>query len=170
MGLTGFLEVLFSVSPLHNQPERIEQGAGDYIFKLTLESDLTKEVYLQRALWTTQYVPGFDIPGKRARKLPKTDALINLPIYAKYAKLRLDQVPMQKVLFELHEPQNRAHIKTLKDLLQSALESEGLKDQYTIFAYQDIIDNTANVSSMKLLQASSVLTESTDLMLNSFRP
>lgn len=38
----------------------------------------------------TQYAPGFQIPGKRGRKMAKTDALISLPMYAKYAKLRID--------------------------------------------------------------------------------
>jgi len=36
------------------------------------------------------YAPGFQIPGKRGRKMLKTDALISLPMYAKYARLRLD--------------------------------------------------------------------------------
>ena len=89
----------------------------------------------------TNYAPGFQIPGKRGRKMPKTDALISLPMFAKYAKMRVDQIPMTRLLLDMHEPYNRSHIKHLKDSMQSLLDNEGLKDQYTIFAYQDIIDN-----------------------------
>ena len=63
----------------------------------------------------TNYAPGFSIPGKRGRKLPKTDALISLPMFAKYSGLRLDQIPMTRLLVDLHEPYNLSHIKFLKD-------------------------------------------------------
>ena len=53
---------------------------------------------------------------------------------------------MTRLLLDMHEPYNRSHIKYLKDSLQSLLDSEGLKDQYTVFSYLDIIDNTSKVS------------------------
>jgi hypothetical protein len=77
--------------------------------------------------------------------MAKTDALISLPMYAKYAKLRLDQIPMVRLLLDMHEPSNREHIKILKDQMQTILDNEGLKDQYTTFAYQDILDNSSKV-------------------------
>jgi len=83
----------------------------------------------------TNYAPGFQIPGKRGRKMPKTDSLISLPMYAKYSRLRLDQIPMTRLLLDLHDNFNTSHIKFLKDNLQTVLEAEGLKDQYTIFAF-----------------------------------
>ena len=67
-------------------------------------------------------------------------------MYAKYAKLRIDQIPMTKLLLDMREPSNRSHIKLLKDSMQSLLDREGLKDYYTIFAYQDVLDNTSKVS------------------------
>ena len=56
-------------------------------------------------------------------------------MYAKYAKLRIDQIPMTKLLLDMREPYNRSHIKILKDSMQSLLDREGLKDYYTIFAF-----------------------------------
>ena len=78
--------------------------------------------------------------------MPKTDGLISLPMYAKYSRLRLDQIPMTRLLLDMQEPYNRDHIKFLKDSMQTILESEGLKDQYTIFAFNDILDNSVKVS------------------------
>jgi len=43
----------------------------------------------------------------------------------------------------MHEPYNRSHIKFLKDSMQSLLDNDGLKDQYTIFAYHDVLDNSS---------------------------
>lgn len=78
--------------------------------------------------------------------MPKTDGLISLPMYAKYSRLRLDQIPMTRLLLDMHEPYNRDHIKFLKDSMQTILEFEGLKDQYTIFTFNDILDNSVKVS------------------------
>ena len=83
--------------------------------------------------------------------MPKTDGLISLPMYAKYSRLRLDQIPMTRLLLDMHEPYNREHIKFLKDSVQTILESEGLKDQYTIFAFNDILDNSVKVSCQTIL-------------------
>ena len=47
--------------------------------------------------------------------MPKTDGLISLPMYAKYSRLRLDQIPMTRLLLDMREPYNRDHIKFLKD-------------------------------------------------------
>ena len=40
----------------------------------------------------------------------------------------MDQIPMTRLLFDLQDPENRSHIKFLKDSVQSILDSEGLKD------------------------------------------
>ena len=90
MGVMGFVEMLFMLNTLHDQPARIENGSGNYLYRLQLEQDLTHVEYMQRPIFMTQYAPGFQIPGKRGRKMAKTDALISLPMYAKYAKLRID--------------------------------------------------------------------------------
>ena len=48
---------------------------------------------------------------------------------------------MTKLLIKLKEPQNRSHIKHLKDSMQNALEQDGLKDRFTIWSYMDVLDN-----------------------------
>jgi len=41
MGVMGFVEMLFMLNTLHDQPHRIESGYGSFLFKLQLESDLS---------------------------------------------------------------------------------------------------------------------------------
>ena len=123
----GFVEMLFGVFTLYDQPERFERG-GSYFIRLILERDLSNTEYMTRPIWMTNYAPGFLIPGKRGRKLAKTDALMSLPMYAKFARLRIDQIPMQRLVLDLHEPDNRSHIDFVKEALQTILDSEGLKD------------------------------------------
>ena len=115
--------------PLYDQPDRIENKEyGNFVFKLRMETDQYMIEYLQRALWTLEYCPGFNIMGRGSRKLPYQDGLISIPMYAKYARLRLDQVPMEKLAIKLKDPTNKSHIKFLKDALQQTLEQEGFKD------------------------------------------
>ena len=148
MGVMGFVEMLFMVSTLHDQPERIANGHGSFLYKLMLESDLSTTEYIQRPIFMTNYAPGFKIPGKRGRKMANTDALVSLPLYAKYSRQRIDQISFTRLLIDPVDPYNRASNKFLKDSIQTILEAEGLKDQYTIFAYQDILDNSENVSNL----------------------
>ena len=119
----GFIESLYMVNVLHDQPEKIEKGQyGSFLFKLLLESDLSTREYIQRPIWLANYAPGFQIPGKRGRKMTKTDSVISLPMYAKYSRLNLDQIPMTRLLLNMHEPDNHDHIKHLKDSLVKILE------------------------------------------------
>lgn len=37
----------------------------------------------------------------------------------------------------------------MKDSIQNALELEGYKDQFTIWSYQDILENSKNVSYLE---------------------
>ena len=90
MGVMGFVEMLFMLNTLHDQPDRIRNGMGSFLYRLMLEQDLTNVEYMQRPIFMTNYAPGFQLPGKRGRKKPITDGLISLPMYAKYAKLRID--------------------------------------------------------------------------------
>jgi hypothetical protein len=62
---------------------------------------------------------------------------------------------MTRLLLDMHEPYNRSHIKFLKDSMQSLLDNDGLKDQYTIFAYHDVLDNSSKVSVFSFSSAAS---------------
>ena len=117
MAIMGLSEPLYMISAVQDQPDRIENSKGTFLYRLILETELEIIEYLQRPIWLGEYVPGFTTPGKRGRRIQKTDSLINLPIFAKYAKLRFDQIPMKRLLVKLHEPENVAHIKKMKDLL-----------------------------------------------------
>lgn len=87
----GWIDDVYSVWSLYDQPERIEKKEyGNYIFKLIMETDQHQIEYLQRALWTLEYCPGFNIMGRGSRKFPYQDGLTSIPMYAKYARLRID--------------------------------------------------------------------------------
>lgn len=43
----------------------------------------------------------------------------------------------------LKEPHNSEHIKFLKDSIQNSLDKTGLKDLYEVWAFQDLIESTA---------------------------
>lgn len=78
---------------------------------LKLEGELTETQYTQRAVWMGEYVPGFTIPGNRGRKLQEADALVSLPMFSKYAKVNMDQIPMERLLISLRDPENEMHVR-----------------------------------------------------------
>ena len=59
MGVMGFVEMLFMINTLHDQPDKIENGFGSSLFKLQLETDMSTTEYMQRAIFMTNYAPGF---------------------------------------------------------------------------------------------------------------
>ena len=67
-------------------------------------------------------------------------------MYAKYAKLRFEQIPFSKLLIRLKDMNNKAHYKFIEDAIKTTLEQDGLKDQYKIWSYANYIDSTINVS------------------------
>ena len=47
MGVMGFMEMLFMINTLHDQPHRIEKdNYGSFLFKLQLETDLSMVEYV----------------------------------------------------------------------------------------------------------------------------
>lgn len=51
---------------------------------------------------------------------------------------------MAKLLIKLKDPENRNHIRHLKDVMTNQLENDGLKDRFEIWSYMDILDNSQN--------------------------
>ncbi len=49
---------------------------------------------------------------------------------------------MIKLHILLKEPSNREHIKFLKDSITNSLNKLGLKDNYEVWSYQDLLDDT----------------------------
>jgi hypothetical protein len=73
-------------------------------------------------------------------------------MWSKLSRLRIDELPMIKLHILLKEPTNREHIKFLKDSITNSLNKLGLKDNYEIWSYQDLLDDTHQVSeAIKLL-------------------
>ena len=66
----------------------------------------------------------------------------SLPLRSKFSRLRMDDIPMIRLHIFLKEPFNRQHIKFLKDSITRSLDKMGLKDNYEIWSYQDLLDNT----------------------------
>ena len=85
--------------------------------------------------------------GKIGRRMPKQASLASLPLFAKYARVRMSEIPMTKLLLKLKDKENRVHLKHMKDSIQNMLDENGLKDKFTIWSFIDVLDNARNVST-----------------------
>ncbi len=56
-------------------------------------------------------------------------------MYAKYARLRLKQLPMHRLLIKLREPSNKDHMKFSKDAITNNLDRIGMQDKFDIWSY-----------------------------------
>jgi len=73
-----------------------------------------------------------------------------MPMWSKYSRLRIDEIPMMRLHILLKEPQNRDYIKFLKDSITNSLNNIGQKDSYEIWSYQDLLDEKHQVSNTLL--------------------
>jgi len=102
----------------HDQEHRTkEQQYGNLLAKFRVESEQKRWDYPIRPLWMLDYCPGFRIGGRHEMKFPVQHSLVSIPVYAKMARLRLEDVPMQRLLVRLKDPNNRAHIKLIRDAI-----------------------------------------------------
>lgn len=62
---------------------------GIILFRLKLQSEMDTMVYLLRAVWFLDGAPGFNMVGATGRRTSRQDQLISLPMYAKYARIRV---------------------------------------------------------------------------------
>lgn len=85
---------------------------------------------------------GFNILYLQGRRFTKMSMLGSLPIWSKFSRLRMDEIPMIRLHIFLKEPFNRQQIKFLKDSITRSLDKMGMKDNYEIWSYQDLLDNT----------------------------
>lgn len=88
---------------------------------------------------------GFNILYLQGRRFQKMAMLGSLPLWSKFSRLRMDEIPMTRLHILLKEPFNRQHIKFLKDSITRSLDNHGLKDNYEIWSYLDLLDNTEHV-------------------------
>ena len=58
---------------------------------------------------------------------------------------------MERLLIKLKEPDNREHIKFLKDAISNTLDRVGMKNKYQVWSHKDMQDTTKEVSPSPLL-------------------
>lgn len=58
-----------------------------------------------------------------------------IPMWSKLARLRVDEIPMIRLHILLKEPQNREHVKFLKDSITNSLNKLGMKENYQVWSY-----------------------------------
>lgn len=66
----------------------------------------------------------------------------SIPVFGKFSRMRMDEIPMIRLHIFLKEPFNRQHIKFLKDSITRSLDKMGLKDNYEVWSFQDLLDNS----------------------------
>jgi hypothetical protein len=111
---------------------------GQILFRMKLVEEMETNVHFMRNVWYMEGAPGFQMLGAAGRRVKEQDMLSSLPMYAKYARLRLKQVPMERLLIKLKEPDNREHIKFLKDAISNVLDRIGMKDRYNVWSHKDM--------------------------------
>lgn len=74
--------------------------------------------------------------------------LSSLPLFSKFSRLRIDEIPMIRLHIKLSDPFDRHQIKFLKDSITKSLNKVGLKDSFEIWSYQDLVDNTSQAEDM----------------------
>lgn len=151
---SGLPDTLYALESELENFERLpeESELGSVLLQLSIETETNVKKYHVRPTNSVNYFPGFYIPGLTGRSASRFASLLSLPMYAKYSKLRFEQIPFSKLLIRLKDMNNKAHYKFIEDAIKTTLEEDGLKDQYKIWSYANYIDSTINVSYFFLFQ------------------
>ena len=72
---------------------------------------------------------------KQGRRYSKLSMLGGIPMWSKLSRLRVDEIPMIRLHILLKEPQNREHVKFLKDSITNSLNKLGMKENYQVWSY-----------------------------------
>jgi hypothetical protein len=94
---------------------------------------------------------GFNMLFLQGRRFSKQSMLSSLPVWSKFSRLGMDNIPMIRLHILLKEPFNKEHIKFLKESITSSLDKTGFKDKYEIWSYIDLLENTGQVSYLILV-------------------
>jgi hypothetical protein len=62
---------------------------GQILFRLKLIEELATNVHFMRNIWYMDGIPGFEMVGAEGRRMKRNDMVISVPMYAKYARLRV---------------------------------------------------------------------------------
>lgn len=99
---------------LYDQEDLDNGRYGIVLLRLILTSDLQQTTYYIRPVFMLDGCPGFTMLGRAGRRISKQSMLLSLPMWAKFARLRIDEIPMVKLLIRLKEPFNKQHIMFMK--------------------------------------------------------
>jgi len=62
---------------------------GEILYRLKFMEELRTAVNFMRIVWHMDGIPGFHMFGAAGRREKRGDMVLSMPLYAKYAKLRL---------------------------------------------------------------------------------
>ncbi len=116
------------------------------VLSLTLYSDMETKIHYLRPIAMLENCAGFNILYLQGRRHQKMSMLGSLPLWSKFSRLRVDDIPMIRLHILLKEPFNRQHIKFLKDSITRSLDKMGLQNNYEVWSFLDLLDNTSQVS------------------------
>lgn len=126
--------------------ETLDAGKHGQIFRLSLYTETMQKDFFMRPIWMLDGAPGLKFVGKVGRRSVKSNLAVSLPLYSKFTKLRIDQIPMSKLLIKLKDIEDVEMIKFFKESIQNNLDKQGLKDKYEVWSFKDTQDNTREVS------------------------
>ena len=95
---------------------------GPFVFKFNVEADKLRS-YFTRMVWELEGCPGFIMLGRSGRRLSKHGTAVSLPMFAKYNRINIDEIPMNKLLIKLKDPMNVKHISKIKHGIVNCLEN-----------------------------------------------
>ena len=101
------IESKYKGQVLYDQEDLDNGRYGIMLMRLILTSDLQQITYLTRPVFMLDGCPGFTLVGKAGRRLQKQSMVLSLPMYAKFARLRFDELPMIRLLIKLDDPYNK---------------------------------------------------------------
>lgn len=99
--------------------ESTHQNLSDYKDTLLLEIHQKpyNRMYETRTLFTMMMTPGFSMNGY-SRLNPHSQAiLVSMPMYACYGNMRISEIPFERLVIKLKDPDNKEHIKQIKKAL-----------------------------------------------------
>jgi ABC-type antimicrobial peptide transport system permease subunit len=118
----------------HLVPKRMGLDLTDKEDQIILElvSKVKNSMHVLRPLFTMNMAPGFtmidnDVFVKRDQAI-----LVSLPIYATLGRLRINEIPFERLIIRLKEYDNPDHLKQIKKALEMQLEATGHAKQYLI--------------------------------------
>lgn len=60
-------------------------------------------------------------------------------MFAKYARKRVNEIPLERLLVKLKNPQDEKQIRFLKESIEKVLDKQGMRDMYEIWSYNDLV-------------------------------